>query len=81
MGKEENTQESNRSLMAFLSGAVQSTAPDFTFGGSEPQNLALCSSDVTRWDENAGLRRDAIRSQVIDALEAQEIKETGNEED
>jgi hypothetical protein len=31
--------------------------------------------------ENAGLRRDAIRSQVIDALEAQKIKETGNEED
>ena len=26
---------------------------------------------VTRWDENAGLRRDAISSQVIDALEAQ----------
>jgi hypothetical protein len=25
--------------------------------------------------------RDAIRSQVIDALEAQEIKETGKEED
>jgi len=37
--------------------------------------------DVTRWDEKAGLRRDAIRSQVIDALEAQEIKETDNEED
>jgi hypothetical protein len=36
---------------------------------------------VIRWDENAGLRRDAIRSQVIGALEAQEIKETGNEED
>ncbi|MGA8489058.1 MAG: hypothetical protein WB711_01465, partial [Terriglobales bacterium] len=36
---------------------------------------------ATRWDENAGLRRDAIGSQVIDALEAQEIKETGNEED
>jgi hypothetical protein len=34
---------------------------------------------VIRWDENAGLRRDAIGSQVIDALEAQEIKETGNE--
>ncbi|MGA8733971.1 MAG: hypothetical protein WB558_08625 [Terriglobales bacterium] len=33
-----------------------------------------------RWDEKAGLRRDAIGSQVIDALEAQEIKETGNEE-
>ena len=36
---------------------------------------------VTRWDEKAGLRRDAIRSQVIDALEAQEIKETGNEKE
>ena len=33
-----------------------------------------------RWNEKAGLRRDAVRSQVIDALEAQEIKETGNEE-
>jgi hypothetical protein len=40
-----------------------------------------CSNDEIRWDEKAGLRRDAIRSQVIDALEAQEIKETGNEED
>jgi hypothetical protein len=37
--------------------------------------------DQNRWDEKAGLRRDAIGSQVIDALEAQEIKETGNEED
>jgi hypothetical protein len=36
---------------------------------------------LNRWDEKAGLRRDAIRSQVIDALEAHEIKETGNEED
>jgi hypothetical protein len=34
-----------------------------------------------RWDEKAGLRRDAVRSQVIDVLEAQEIKETGNEKD
>jgi hypothetical protein len=41
----------------------------------------LCVVDVIRWDEKAGLRRDAIGSQVIDALEAQEIKETGNEED
>jgi hypothetical protein len=31
---------------------------------------------LNRWDEKAGLRRDAVRSQVIDALEAQEIKET-----
>jgi len=35
--------------------------------------------DVNRWNEKAGLRRDAVRSQVIDVLEAQEIKETGNE--
>jgi hypothetical protein len=41
--------------------------------------LDLSSTVVIRWDEKAGLRRDAIRSQVIDALEAQEIKETGNE--
>jgi hypothetical protein len=40
----------------------------------------LSSVDVIRWDEKAGLRRDAVGSQVIDALEAQEIKETGNEE-
>src|SRR5439155_21411762 len=37
------------------------------------------SAVVTRWDEKAGVRRDAVRSQVIDALEAQKIKETGNE--
>ena len=37
------------------------------------------SSDI-RWDEKAGLRRDAVGSQVIDVLLAQEIKETGNEE-
>jgi hypothetical protein len=39
------------------------------------------STDAIRWDEKAGLRRDAVGSQVIDVLEAQEIKETGNEED
>jgi hypothetical protein len=37
-------------------------------------------TNVNRWDEKAGLRRDAVGSQVIDALEAQKIKETGNEE-
>src|SRR5581483_312537 len=29
------------------------------------------TTDVIRWDENAGPRRDAVRSQVIDVLEAQ----------
>jgi len=39
------------------------------------------STDETRWDEKAGLRTGCgVRSQVIDVLKAQEIKETGNEE-
>jgi hypothetical protein len=42
--------------------------------------VATGITDETRWDEKAGLRRDAVGSQGIDALEAQEIKETGNEE-
>jgi hypothetical protein len=42
------------------------------FGGGPPHSIV-----VNRWDEKAGLRRDAVRSQVIDVLEAQEIKETG----
>jgi hypothetical protein len=44
-------------------------------------SIGFGTVDENRWDEKAGLRRDAIGSQVIDALEAQEIKETGNEED
>jgi hypothetical protein len=32
------------------------------------------SIDDFRWDEKAGLRRDALSSQVIDALAAQEIR-------
>jgi len=52
------------------------------YSGIRPRaRIAKASVPVIRWDEKAGLRRDAIRSQVIDALEAQEIKETGNEED
>jgi len=34
-----------------------------------------------RWDENAGLRRDAISSQLSTRSRRKEIKETGNEED
>jgi hypothetical protein len=48
--------------------------------GGDPLDFAVPLTGETRWDEKAGLRRDAVRSQVIDALEAQEIKETGNEE-
>ncbi len=46
-----------------------------------PTDLAeLTRSLHIRWDEKAGLQRDAISSQVIDALEAREIEETGDEE-
>jgi hypothetical protein len=38
------------------------------------------SAGDNRWDEKAGLQRDALSSQVIDALEAREIEETGDEE-
>jgi hypothetical protein len=41
---------------------------------------AKLSVDDNRWDEKPGFRRDAIRSQVIDALEALEIKEAGKED-
>ena len=37
-------------------------------GDNRPDGIV----DVIRWDEKAGLRADAIRSQVIDALEAQD---------
>src|SRR5215831_7865804 len=34
----------------------------------------MVSIDDFRWDEKAGLRRDALSSQVIDALEAHETR-------
>ena len=38
-------------------------------------------TSANRWNEKAGLRTGCgVRSQVIDVLKAQEIKETGNEE-
>src|ERR1700687_2247448 len=51
----------------------------------KPKANSLDTSDVVRdvvnrWDERPVSGRDAIGSQVIDALEAQEMKETGNEE-
>jgi hypothetical protein len=62
----------------------QSSGSPITNGMLAPKTGVRCRIKLTvvnRWDEKAGLRRDAVRSQVIDALEAQEIKETGNEED
>jgi hypothetical protein len=53
-------------------GGVKATV--FTVNSDTQVTATVPTVDETRWDEKAGLRRDAIRSQ------AQEIK-TGNEED
>jgi Transposase len=41
---------------------------------ADGQNYPEVSTGDNRWDEKAGLRRDALSSQVIDALAAQEIR-------
>jgi hypothetical protein len=45
-------------------------------GKRAPTPHAELIADVIRWEK---VRRDAVRSQVIEVLEAQEIKETDNE--
>jgi hypothetical protein len=45
-----------------------------------PSAAAFGSNCRKQMDEKAGLRRDAVRSRVIDMLKAQEIKAIGNEE-
>ena len=42
---------------------------------NEDNGVAVWIVDVIRWDEKAGLRQNAIRSQVIDAPKAQEIED------
>jgi hypothetical protein len=37
-------------------------------------NPTQISVDATRWDEKAGLERDALSSQVIDALDVRETR-------
>jgi len=54
----------------------QDTAESTT---AEYSQLTTATVEI-RWDEKAGLRRDAVGFQVIDMLEAQEIKETDHEE-
>jgi len=44
-----------------------------------PRFRALNVGGEIRWMRNAGLRRDAMGSQVVDALDAQVINENGNE--
>ena len=51
-----------------------------TVDSSRVEIPGLLANDDFRWDEKAGLQRDALTSQVIDALETREIEETGDEE-
>ena len=68
----------NTNLPDFNRRAIASSGPRGL--GARPQATRELTV-VTRWDEKAGLRTGCgVRSQVIDVLEAQEIKETGNEE-
>ena len=55
-----------RFLKYMISGALWKNR-----GGSSYRADSQISTVETRWDEKAGLRRDAVRSQVIDVLEAQ----------
>jgi hypothetical protein len=59
----------------FLASSVRPLALKYR-AKEEWRNQAV---DLNRSDEKAGLGRDAIGSEVIDPLAAQEIKETGNE--
>jgi hypothetical protein len=66
-----------RALTFYFNLKLFGSAATPSGGASDAQRITV----EARWDEKAGLRRDAMRSQVIDALEAHEIKETGDEED
>jgi len=48
---------------------IEYVAGELNKPGHNVLGAAIFSVDETRWDEKAGLRRDAIGSQVIDALE------------
>jgi hypothetical protein len=39
-----------------------------------PRSIGRVSVGANRWDEKAGLQRDALSSQVIDALKARETR-------
>jgi hypothetical protein len=76
-----NDGEHKANLVAVAENVNQVAAPPSSLRPAA-RRIQLCRITVeSRWDEKAGLRRDAVGSQVIDALEAQEKKETGNEED
>jgi hypothetical protein len=44
----------------------------------ELASLPFAIVDVNRWGERSGLRPDAVGSQVIEGLEAQEIRDKGD---
>src|SRR5215471_7682893 len=56
----------SKRLYRKCSGTRLAPQSNFVCGSTSDRDLAF-----TRWDEKAGLRRDAIRSQLFDVLEAQ----------
>ena len=63
--------------LASLSRAFRLAGHEATVCDNAARALELAKSDGMRRPVSG---RDAVRSQVINVLEAQEIKETGNEE-
>ena len=78
--RDRNYMRTSSSTESLRGSALLSKMLGILRGKRVPTPHAELVTVVNRWDEKAGLRRDAVRSQVIDVLEAQEIKETGNEE-
>jgi hypothetical protein len=59
--------KSGHSSLSALTGVLPQPAASASSGLIFARN-AVRPNSVNRWDEKAGLRRDALSSQVIDAL-------------
>ncbi len=55
-------------LLLLDDGSWMRGNPETNAQPEEPDRRGVRMLYVTRWDEKAGLRRDAVRSQVIDVL-------------
>lgn len=61
--------------------AVRSSSPSASVAEAQPRRYQTTQvSWRNQMDDKAGLRQDAVGSQVVDVREAQEMKETGDEE-
>jgi hypothetical protein len=57
-------------VMQQFSGKYNGTTDEPFSGGFDIDDCRIQRFSHNRWDEKAGLERDALSSQVIDALEA-----------